>query len=51
LLVLDMQEHAHHIDYGAAASRYVDAFFANIRWEGVNRRHERALRVCKALWG
>ena len=49
LLVLDMYEHAYHIDYGAAAARYVDAFFANIRWEEINRRYERALRVGKAL--
>jgi len=25
-LALDMYEHAHHIDYGAAAAKYVDAF-------------------------
>lgn len=40
LLVMDMYEHSYHIDYGAAAARYVDAFFANIRWEEVSRRVE-----------
>ncbi len=38
LLVLDMYEHAYHIDYGAAAAKYVDAFMQNINWEEVNRR-------------
>ncbi len=38
LLVLDMYEHAYAIDYGADAKRYVEAFFANVRWEEVNRR-------------
>jgi superoxide dismutase, Fe-Mn family len=38
LLVLDMYEHAYHLDYGAAAARYVDAFMQNIDWEAVERR-------------
>jgi Fe-Mn family superoxide dismutase len=38
LLVLDMYEHAYHIDYGAAAARYVDAFMQNVDWETVARR-------------
>jgi len=40
LLVLDMYEHAYHMDYGAAAAKYVDAFLQNINWEEVNRRTE-----------
>jgi Fe-Mn family superoxide dismutase len=40
LLVLDMYEHAYHIDYGAAAAKYVDAFLQNVNWEEVNRRIE-----------
>ena len=40
LLVLDMYEHAYHIDYGAAAAKYVDAFLQNVNWEEVNRRTE-----------
>jgi Fe-Mn family superoxide dismutase len=40
LLVLDMYEHAYHIDYGAAAGKYVDAFLQNVNWEEVNRRAE-----------
>ncbi len=51
LLVLDMYEHAFHIDFGAAAAKYVDAFFANLQWDEVNRRHERALKATKLLRG
>jgi Fe-Mn family superoxide dismutase len=45
LLVLDMYEHAYHLDYGAAVARYIDAFFHNVRWDEVNRRLERARRA------
>jgi Fe-Mn family superoxide dismutase len=38
LLVMDMYEHAYHLDYGAAAARYIDAFFANIQWDAVAGR-------------
>ncbi len=40
LLVLDMYEHSYHMDYGAAAAKYVDAFMQNVNWEEVNRRVE-----------
>ena len=49
LLVLDMYEHAFAIDYGAAAAKYVDAFFANLRWDEVARRYERATKALHAL--
>jgi Fe-Mn family superoxide dismutase len=39
-LVLDMYEHAYHMDYGAAAAKYVDAFMQNVNWDEVNRRVE-----------
>lgn len=51
LLVLDMYEHAYHIDFGAAAARYVEAFFQNVRWDEVNRRLERARAATTALRG
>jgi len=38
LLVMDMYEHSYQMDYGAAAAKYVDAFFQNIRWEAVGAR-------------
>jgi Fe-Mn family superoxide dismutase len=37
---MDMYEHAYHLDFGAAAARYIDAFFANINWEVVSARLE-----------
>lgn len=42
LLVMDMYEHAYQMDYGAAAARYIDAFFENLHWDEVNRRFENA---------
>lgn len=49
LLVMDMYEHAYALDYGAAAARYIDAFFQNIQWDEVNRRYEAAQRALAAL--
>jgi Fe-Mn family superoxide dismutase len=49
LLVMDMYEHAYQMDYGAAAAKYIDAFFANLRWEEVERRYTRALKAAEAL--
>jgi superoxide dismutase, Fe-Mn family len=51
LLVLDMYEHAFHIDYGAAAAKYVDAFFANIHSDEVNRRFAAARKASAAMRG
>ena len=45
LLVLDMYEHSYHMDYGAAAAKYVDAFMQNVNWEEVNRRAESAMKA------
>lgn len=45
LLVLDMYEHSYHLDYGADAARYVDAFLANVRWDVVEERLTRAERA------
>jgi Fe-Mn family superoxide dismutase len=39
VLALDMYEHAYHLDYGARAGAYVDAFMRNIAWERVNARY------------
>lgn len=40
LLVMDMHEHAYQLDYGAAAAKYIEAFFKNINWDTVNARLE-----------
>ena len=49
LLAMDMYEHAYAIDYGAAAAKYIDAFFQNIQWDEVHRRLERAHKAAAAL--
>lgn len=40
LLALDMYEHAYHIDFGAKAAAYVDAFMLNIDWDKIQTRWE-----------
>jgi superoxide dismutase, Fe-Mn family len=45
VLVLDMYEHSYQMDFGAAAARYIDAFFRNVQWEAVAARLERAQRL------
>ena len=45
ILALDMYEHAYHIDFGANAKAYVDAFLRNVDWTAVQARHEDATRV------
>jgi len=47
ILVMDMYEHAYQIDYGAAAAKYIDAFFANIQWEKVEERLDRAEKLAR----
>jgi len=38
ILALDMYEHSYHMDYGAKATAYVDAFMQNINWTNASRR-------------
>ena len=45
ILALDMFEHSYHIDYGAKAAAYVDAYMENINWAEVAKRYERAARA------
>lgn len=44
ILVLDMYEHAYHMDYGAKAGPYVDAFMAAIAWDNVGKAYEQSIR-------
>ncbi len=37
ILALDMYEHSYHMDYGAKAAAYVDAFMQVINWSNVGR--------------
>ena len=46
ILALDMYEHAYHIDFGANAGAYVDAFMRNIDWK---RRRRRATRMRRSV--
>ena len=52
LLVLDMYEHAYHLDYGEAAARYIDAFMRNVDWEEVSHRFVDATspRSAREVW-
>ena len=44
ILVLDMYEHAYHMDYGAKAGAYVDAYMEGIKWESPAKVFERVSR-------
>ena len=45
VLALDMYEHAYHLDFGAKAGAYVDAFMANIHWAAVYERYQHAVHA------
>src|SRR3546814_10572970 len=45
ILALDMYEHSYHMDYGAKAGAYVDAFMQNIHWPKVAQRYARSARA------
>lgn len=49
LLVMDMYEHAYALDFGAAAVKYIDAFFVNLLWDTVNARLEQAVKMARLL--
>jgi Fe-Mn family superoxide dismutase len=41
VLVLDMYEHAYHMDFGAAAARYVDIYMEAIKWDNAGRLYDK----------
>ena len=51
VLALDMYEHAYHLDHGAAAGAYVDAFMANIDWAAVYARYQHAVHAASEPFG
>jgi Fe-Mn family superoxide dismutase len=51
ILALDMYEHAYHLDHGADAAAYVDAFIAAIDWSGVAARHLQAVEAASEPFG
>ena len=44
VLVLDMYEHAYHMDYGAAAGRYVDVYMEAIKWDNAGKLYDQYSR-------
>jgi Fe-Mn family superoxide dismutase len=44
IVALDMYEHAYHMDYGAKAGGYVDAFMEAINWDNAAKLYERHSR-------
>ena len=45
ILALDMYEHAFHIDFGANATAYIEAFMRNLDWNAVQARYDDACKV------
>lgn len=45
ILALDMYEHSFHMDYGTQAAKYIDAWFANLDWEAIDRRYAQAIAL------
>ena len=51
ILALDMYEHSYHMDFGAAAGQYVDAFMENIHWSRVYERYQAAVEAASEPLG
>ena len=51
LLALDMYEHSYHMDFGARAAAYVDAFMKNIDFDAVQLRYGAAVEADSLAWG
>jgi superoxide dismutase, Fe-Mn family len=45
VIALDMYEHAYHMDYGAKAGAYVDAFMEAINWDNAVKLYDRVSRA------
>ncbi len=51
VLALDMYEHSYHLDFGAGAAAYVDAFMGNIDWAAVYERYQLAVHGASEPFG
>lgn len=51
ILALDMYEHSYHMDFGAAAGAYVDAFMDNIDWALAYERYQLAVHGTSEPFG
>ena len=49
ILALDMYEHSYHMDYGARAAAYVDAFMENIKWTNVAKLFGQCTKISGIL--
>ena len=47
ILALDMYEHAFHIDFGANAKAYIEAFLRNADWNAAQARYDDAAQVAR----
>ncbi len=45
ILALDMYEHAYHLDFGAQAGAWVDAFMGNLNWAAIYARYQVAVHT------
>ena len=45
ILALDMFEHAYHLDFGAQAGAWVDAFMGNLDWAAIYARYQAAVHT------
>ncbi len=50
ILALDMYEHSYHMDFGAKAAAYVDAFMKNVRFEAVAQRYRAVVAADSLDW-
>ncbi len=51
ILALDMYEHSYHLDYGAKAAAYVDAFMRVLRWGNADRLYARCRAKAESSTG
>jgi len=51
ILALDMYEHAYHIDFGAQAGAWVDAFMQNLNWKAIYERYQLAVHAASEPFG
>ncbi|MCF6227940.1 MAG: twin-arginine translocation signal domain-containing protein [Planctomycetes bacterium] len=49
ILVMDMYEHAYHMDFGPNTAGYIDAFMKNVNWEVCSKRLVAAKKAAAIL--
>lgn len=51
IIALDMYEHSYHMDFGAAAGNYVDAYMENINWDAAYERYQLVVHGASEPYG